>query len=107
MTSVLPEKASATLVKNRFGDYLGTVIRKKTPVLIEKHGKPVAIMVRYDQWQEIQGKVPPENERAPWTEACERFANKLQKKIKRRQNKNVPFSAVQLIHQIRQEEDQR
>jgi len=44
--------ASATDVKNRFGEYLHDTV--KEPVIIEKTGRPVAVMISMEEFQRFQ-----------------------------------------------------
>lgn len=88
----------ATDIKNRFGDYLGEVLRKREPILIERHGKPVAVLVDLDQWNHRTFRKPEAAAfKDPWIEGL--------KKIHQRMKKNVSkkFSAVELVRQIREE----
>lgn len=43
--------ATATDIKNRFGEYLQSAIRE--PVLIEKTGKPVAVLMSLDDYERL------------------------------------------------------
>ncbi|MBF0290812.1 MAG: type II toxin-antitoxin system Phd/YefM family antitoxin [Nitrospinae bacterium] len=43
--------ATATEIKNRFGEYLQSAIRE--PVLIEKTGKPVAVLLSIDDYERL------------------------------------------------------
>lgn len=92
-------KAAATDVKNRFGDYLGEVVHGSDPLVIEKHGKPVAVLLSYDDWNLLRslngGKVKKD-----WFEALTEFTENF----KRRHPNAKPFSAVELIREIRDEE---
>ncbi|QQR80146.1 MAG: type II toxin-antitoxin system Phd/YefM family antitoxin [Deltaproteobacteria bacterium] len=47
-----PNTATATDVKNRFGDYLQSVLTKHEPLLIKKHGKPIAVILDYENWKQ-------------------------------------------------------
>lgn len=94
-----PDKlVSATEIKNRLGDYLGEVTRRRKPLLIEKHGKPVAVLVDVEQWRRLEEK----GEKAwedPWIAAC----RALNKKILRRNPKAKHTPAVDLIRALREE----
>jgi prevent-host-death family protein len=96
----LPQKkVRATEIKNRLGDYLGEVIRKKEPLLIEKHGKPAAVVVSADEWRDLEkrGRI---RKSTPWIEEL----RALNEKIARNHPDAKPFSAADLIRQIRDEE---
>lgn len=43
---------SATEIKNRLGQYLGRVAVE--PVAIEKNGRPVAVLLAYDEYEALQ-----------------------------------------------------
>lgn len=97
-----PKSVSATSVKNRFGDYLGEVMHAKRPLLIERHGKPVAVLVSFDQWVS-QKKYRKRGGRPPsrWTVAAQRLIRQLKKdRTKVRSSK----TSVELLHEIREEE---
>lgn len=48
------EMVPATQAKNRFGDLLHRVCYGKTPVLIERGGKPMAVVMDLDQYLELK-----------------------------------------------------
>lgn len=86
-------------MKNRFGDYLGEVLKRREPLLIEKRGKPVAVVVDFEQWRSLrEGQVS--NAEHPWVGAC----RKLGEEIKREHPKLKSFSAAELVRQLREEE---
>ncbi|MBI2067590.1 MAG: type II toxin-antitoxin system Phd/YefM family antitoxin [Deltaproteobacteria bacterium] len=88
---------TATEMKNRFGDYLNHVVRKREPVLVEKHGKPVAVIVRFDDWKGLEAKrVEREH---PWIRKCRELADRIDKN----HPDSKPFSAVDLMQSIREE----
>ena len=89
--------ASATEIKNRFGDYLGEVIHGNNPVLIEKHGKPVAVIISYKSWKEEKeggDKIDP------WINAHRDIMNR----IMMRATGHPTEDAVTIINDIREEE---
>ncbi len=43
---------SATEIKNRFGLYLGRVAVE--PVAVEKNGRPVAVLLSFDEYEALQ-----------------------------------------------------
>ncbi len=45
---------SATQAKNKFGDLLHQVCYEKNPVLIEKNGRPMAVILDIDLYQELK-----------------------------------------------------
>ena len=95
-----PRKSvAATEMKNRFGDYLGEVLKRREPILIEKRGKPVAVVVDFEQWRYLREGQSSEAEH-PWIAAC----RKLGEEIKREHPQLKPFSAIELVRQLREEE---
>jgi len=52
------DTAAATDAKNHFGDLLHRVVYSRIPVLVERHGQPVAVLVDIDQYLELV-KNPP------------------------------------------------
>ncbi len=47
---------SATEAKNRFGDLLHRVVYEHEPVLIERNGRPMAVLVDIDQYLDLRKK---------------------------------------------------
>lgn len=90
-----PRVASATEVKNRFGDYLGEVIHGDHTVLIEKHGHPVAVLVSYDAWNRKD-----EDSKDLWI----RSYRQLMEQIKKDKPSKHQTPAVDLINTTREEE---
>lgn len=89
---------SATEIKNRFGDYLGEVIHGGEPVLVERHGRPVAVLISYKNW--IKKEIGTEREN-PWFAAY----SDLMEKIRRESPSPLKTSAVELVRMVREEED--
>ena len=50
------DTVSATEAKNRFGDLLHRVVYDHEPVLIERNGRPMAVLVDIDQYLEMKRK---------------------------------------------------
>ena len=46
----------ATQAKNRFGDLLHRVCYEKAPILIEKNGRPMAVIMDIDYYQGLKKK---------------------------------------------------
>jgi len=93
----LHKTVAATEIKNRFGDCLGEVIHNRQPLVIERHGRPVAVLLDYSDW--MQGDRTDQNE-TPWSDACE----KLVKKLKKAGRRHKTSTAVGLIRAVRDEE---
>jgi prevent-host-death family protein len=51
---------TATEAKNRFGDLLHRVVYDHDPVLIERNGRPMAVLVDIDQYLEMRRKARAE-----------------------------------------------
>lgn len=86
---------STTEAQNHFGACLKKVLRTAEPVVVQKHGKPVAVILSYREWNALKGaKTRKKN---PLVAACDKLAAKMRK----RQGKQT--SAVDLIRQIRKE----
>lgn len=92
---------SATEMKNRFGDYLGEVLRKRQPILIERHGKSVAVLIEVEEWEKKNVSLHQKIEAVedPWLMSL----RKVHKRIEGRHPHLSQFSAVELIHKIRKE----
>lgn len=91
-------KATATQIKNKFGDYLGEVIYRREPILIERHGQPVAVIVEFEEWKRLKDK--KDLQQNSWIKRIEQLNDELKKN-----NPHMkPFSAVELINQVRDEE---
>jgi prevent-host-death family protein len=48
------EKIPLTLAKARFSELVERLILKKEHIVITKHGKPVAALMPYDEWERQQ-----------------------------------------------------
>ncbi len=93
----LHKTVAATEIKNRFGDYLGEVIHQREPLIIERHGRPVAVLLDYSDW--VQG-VAADQTKTPWSDACEQLVQTLKKSGPKQQANR----AVELIRAVRDEE---
>lgn len=87
---------STTQVQNNFGSYLAQVKRKRQPIFVERHGKPVAVLLGYEAWQELRGEKVPQ--RSVWVEQARQFSDRVAKHHRR---PSVP--AVDLIRELREE----
>jgi prevent-host-death family protein len=47
-------KVSATEAKNHFGDLLHKVVYGHEPILIERNGRPMAVLIDIDQYLEMK-----------------------------------------------------
>ncbi len=87
---------SATHIKNRFGHYLGQALAGRAPVIIERHGRPIAVLASMATWETARnGASPP----SAWGTRCRRMIQTLRKN---RAGKSRP-SAVQLVRSLREE----
>lgn len=90
--------ATATDVKNRFGDYLGEILKSHEPLFIEKHGKTVAVLVDVKKW--LQKDTPaPGRSKTPWCDGLKALLRKHDRK--RRSGKFT--SSLDLLREIRDE----
>lgn len=90
------EVISTTQVQNNFGAYLAQVKRQRQPIFVERHGKPVAVLLGYEAWQELKGEKIPQ--RSVWVEAARQFSERVAKNHR----KSSP-PAVELIRELREE----
>ncbi len=61
------DTVSATEAKNRFGDLLHRVVYDHEPVLIERNGRPMAVLVDIDQYLEMKRKARVEIKESPFS----------------------------------------
>ncbi len=61
------DTVSATEAKNRFGDLLHRVVYDHEPVLIERNGRPMAVLVDIDQYLEMKRKARVEVKESPFS----------------------------------------
>jgi prevent-host-death family protein len=50
----MPRKLSVREFRANLSDTLGSVYYTKTPVVIEKNGKPVAVLISPQQWEKLR-----------------------------------------------------
>lgn len=98
----LPKRsAPATEIKNRFGDYLKKVTHQREPLTIEKNGRPVAVLVDSSQWTRLREAGEETKHPHPWGVSLEKLLDQIEKN----HPDTKPFSAVELVRQIREEEE--
>lgn len=61
------DTVSATEAKNRFGDLLHRVVYDHEPVLIERNGRPMAVLVDIDQYLEMKRNARVETRESPFS----------------------------------------
>lgn len=59
---------TATDVKNSLGTILADVQGSREPVIIERHGRPYAVIVSWDEWQHRTGDML--RVESPWLQLC-------------------------------------
>lgn len=94
---------TATEAKLKFGEILGKCIYGHNRIVIQKHGKNVAVLKPAEDDEFVPSKSPPKK----WHPVVERI-RKTREKIRRRQKRlgiGPGPSAVELIRQIRDEEE--
>lgn len=87
---------STTQAQNNFGACLKKVLHTAQPVLVKKHGKPVAVLVDYRSWQSLTANHHQETDL--WTNACQKLVMGMRR---RKNNKQTP--SVELLKQLRDE----
>ena len=111
----VPRKTTASAAKLHFGELLNRCVYGGEEVIITKHDKPVAVIVRIEDWQKKQApsvkKTTPKHLRETPYENLPPVLQKirdLRKHTLEYQKKNGiidNISAVQLIRMIRDEDD--
>ncbi len=61
------DTVSATDAKNRFGDLLHRVVYGHEPALIERNGRPMAVLIDIDQYLDMRRKARAENKKSPFS----------------------------------------
>jgi prevent-host-death family protein len=94
---------SATEAKLHFGEILSQCVYGKTPVYIQKHGKPVAVLVNIETWQkekdtEERSQSPLQRELKAYWKSVEEY------KRKNPQTRKSP-TAVEMIRALRDESE--
>ena len=89
----------ATEVQNNFGYYMARAIRTSKPVYIQKHGKPIAVILGLKTYEACSGTEPPK--KSSWVDACSQFV----KKISTNRHRKSSESSVELVGQLREEEN--
>lgn len=59
------DAVSATDAKNRFGDLLHRVVYAHAPVLIERNGRPMAVLIEIEQYLELKRMARSSNKKDP------------------------------------------
>lgn len=101
-----PKTVSATEIKNRFGDCLAEVISSRDPLIVERHGKPLAVLIDYQNWIKNSDRIKTGSEKGktPWTDACRKLAQSIRKRTLKPRRATQPVSCVEIIRQVREEE---
>lgn len=86
---------STTQAQNNFGSCLKKLQTSAEPLFVEKHGKPVAVMMSYREWQILMGGADHKENRL--VTACKKLVNRMAKKGVKQTN------AVELIRKLRDE----
>jgi len=61
------DTVTATDAKNRFGDLLHRVVYGHEPVLIERNGRPMAVLVDIDQFLDMRRKLRADSKESPFS----------------------------------------
>ena len=86
---------STTEAQNNFGACLKKVMHTAQPVLVEKHGKPVAVLLDYRSWQTLVAHQPAKQD--AWVAKCQKLAARIQRR------KKAQTPAVELLKELRNE----
>lgn len=95
MAKTRPNSLSATQLQNNFGANLKKVIETARPLLVERHGKPVAALIHIDSFRRLARATPKPV--SAWGKACQ----KLVADMRRYSRKHT--SAVDLVRELREE----
>jgi prevent-host-death family protein len=78
-----PHEKSVNTVeaKNNLNALIAESTHSKKPVLVEKRGKPVAVIIDYESYQTLKHQ-SPSKKRRPLTEDLENFHRQMRKKYK-------------------------
>lgn len=93
--STQPKKITASLFQNHVGQYIAQANHLMSPLIVVKHGKPIAVVIGYHLWQ--KQKIQGINKPHPWIVACQKLAARIKK------NGRPQTPAVTLIRQLRDE----
>ena len=61
------DTVTATDAKNRFGDLLHRGVYGHEPVLIERNGRPMAVLVDIDQFLDMRRKLRADSKESPFS----------------------------------------
>lgn len=85
--------------KNRFNELIAQVNRTKNPLIVEKRGQPVAVVLDYESYQKQKGqKAGKADERDTFIEELEAWHRYLRKKYPKGTG-----DSVELIREAREE----
>lgn len=93
---------TASEAKLHFGDVLDHCVYGKKNIIIQKHGKPVAVMVEYHSFnsQKPEGNVVAET-------SLVAKMGKISKRVAGYKTSKKPVSAVDIVKTIRNERDKQ
>ena len=91
----MPKAVSATEAKNRLGALLGDVIDRDAEVIIERQGRPKAVIMSFAAYQEVQA-LREDKRRAAALEQL----RQLEKRIAARNQDLTEEEAISLADQI-------
>lgn len=103
-----PTKAvTASEAKVHFGEILNTCVYGNTPITITKHDKPVAVLVKIEDWK---AKNTPDKNSGKEIHPIVKRVQELRKSIREYQRKNPPKqknSDVEICRMARKELENR
>jgi prevent-host-death family protein len=97
----MERQMSATQARVNFGEVLRYVTEEQQPIIVERAGKPHAVIMGIEEYErlKITDDVEPD-----WRVALER-ARKLREQIAARRGDEPLPDVVEIIHQMREERD--
>lgn len=95
-------KINTVQAKNQFNALLNGVLASKEPVIVEKRGEPVAVLIDYETYQEkIQQKAKQET-----SEHNKKLIKEFEaywKRMKEKHPKGTGPTGLEILHEMREE----
>lgn len=83
--------------KNRLNELIAKAVKTKKPIVVEKRGEPIAVLLDYKSYQKTASQKQAETKQSLWEE-MKTFHQHLRKKYPRGTG-----DSVEILHQIRKE----
>lgn len=98
MGDKLQKSVNTVEAKNRFNELIAQLNRTKNPLIVEKRGQPVAVVLDYESYR-LQSSAPPKNKKGDiFIEKLKAFHRYLDKKYPQGTG-----DSIQLIKEAREE----